>query len=302
MNNKLKPIVVAMIGQRLNSFLSATSERVTLKRLTTYDGFLNRPHDVILHDGKYVITDTYNGSIVARSDSDADECSVLYKAKGPSLPFRPLGIVALSDKENIFLITEVHHEKRGNVFKLNNKKLTNFSSTYTDFRTPRGITLNRKRDRVYIVDSFYNCILEFDMNGTYIDKRGQGNLIRPYFIACNSKDKIYVTDEEGIKVFDPNWKYLTTVKINTFGKLWYYRGIAISKCDDIFITARSRDSFLWFRIETVAAINADHKVVTEYYGGIKYHNCLRGVCIDYEKNRVVVVNGEKNTLSTYTLY
>ena len=252
---------------------------------------------MILHAGKYVITDTYNGRIVCLSATDG--YLVLYEDKSPDLPFRPFSIAALSDTENSFLITD---KERGNVFKLKSEKLSLFSSTYNDFQTPTGITLNRTRDRVYIVDSSQHCILLFDIDGTYLGQWAEGNLIRPRFIACNSQDNIYVTDKEGIKVFDPEWRYLTTVTINIKNKTWCYRGIAIDTCDNIFITARSRDSSGLVITETVAAINANHLLVKEYTGGIIYHLFLSGVCIDYERNRVVVVNGGKHTIATYTLY
>ena len=235
--------------------------------------------------------------------SATNEYSVIYEDKSPDLPFRPFSIAALSDTEDSFVITDLHHNNgKGNVFKLESEKLSHFSSTFKAFHTPTGITLNRKRDRVYIADSFQQCIFVFDMDGTYLGPRGQGSLIDPWFIACNSQNKIYVTDEEGIKVFDPEWKYLTTVTIKLFEKTWCYRGIAIDTYDNIFITARARDSVLLITKETVAVIDANHLLVKEYTGGIIYHNYLRGVCIDYERNRVVVVNGEKHTIATYTLY
>ena len=235
--------------------------------------------------------------------SATNGCSVLYEDKSPELPFRPFSIAALSDTKDSFVITDQHDKKgRGNVFKLESEKLSHFSSTYKDFHTPTGITLNRKRNRVFIADSYYHCILEFDMDGTYLGQRGQDSLIDPWFIASNSQDNIYVTDKEGIKVFDPEWRYLTTVTIKLYEKTWCYRGIAIDTCDNIFITARSRTSAGLITKETVAVIDANHLLAKEYTGGIRYHNYLRGVCIDYERNRVVVVNGEKHTIATYTLY
>jgi DNA-binding beta-propeller fold protein YncE len=73
-----------------------------------------------------------------------------------------------------------------------------------EFAHPRGIAIDSAQ-RVYVTDTYRNCILVFDNEGHYLfsfggPKKLGGELNRPVSIAINKKGNILVTDNQNNRI------------------------------------------------------------------------------------------------------
>ncbi|XP_041465959.1 RING finger protein nhl-1-like [Lytechinus variegatus] len=260
---------------------------------------LNRPHDVVFHNGRYVVADTYNNRVVAINPSSQNPENPFWSILCGQQNFLPYGLLALSDIDDHFLITDMGKESEGCVYELKNGKLTQWAKDYTEFTNPTGIA---ERDgKVYVADWGKNCVHVFDMNGDFTNKIGGDELVSPWFLAFNSKNLLYVADFNGIHVFNQDGKFKERLTFPTAKLTWHCRGIAIDKDDNIFITARSHGSFLCFTTETVTVLDKDHRPAGDVTRGWWTFNYLRGLCVDKKNNKVVVVDGEWHRIQMLSL-
>ena len=131
---------------------------------------MNRPHDVICHAGRYIVTDTYNNRVISINPVDRSSTVLCSKKQGllPTCPnMLPFGIVALSDVEEDFLFTDLRNRC---VLRLKNgtTRLWNqVESGSPEIGRPCGITLD-SNGQVYIVDCDKHCIHVFNGDGRHL--------------------------------------------------------------------------------------------------------------------------------------
>lgn len=259
---------------------------------------LERPHDVICHNGSFIITSTYNNRIVEVRAGNSSFCS-LYIG---DCNFHPYGIVAVSDDlEDHFLITDDGRGKgsKGCVYELKNGSLREWASQYRSFDRPTGIAICEKE--VFVADWGAGCIHVFNKSGAFLRCIAEV-LTKPWFLAFNSQNLLYVADLNCIRVFRTDGTSKGSFKIGTANKSWNYRGIAFDAYDNVYITARSTDSKLLFTKETLSVLDKNHMALDNIVGGWRTFNYLRGLCIDKNKGRVVVVDGEWHELKLFNLH
>ena len=64
-----------------------------------------------------------------------------------------------------------------------------------ELTNPRGITFDKRQNKLYICDSSNHRIQVFDTNGKFLNSFGDDQLQKPFGI-CVSKDFVFVTDED----------------------------------------------------------------------------------------------------------
>ena len=260
------------------------------------------PHDVIYHCGNYIVTDTQYNRVISINGGDGSSrvlCRGIEGLPPTCKKMEPYGIVALSNEEEDFLFTDSRNRcilryYRGNCRMWNQEYLGE----------PAGIAINDSRE-VFVADCHWknHCISVFNKNGIFLRTIGGNELKYPTFMAFNSKGELHVaSDDEGIKVFDTSTgKLVKAIDAHTGNKRWRCRGVAIDRYDSMFVTMRATRSLPVFSHERVTIYDDKYEAVANF-GGFMHFNYIRGVCIDYDKNFIVVVDGEWHRLQRYKLY
>ncbi|KPA17125.1 hypothetical protein MHK_002659, partial [Candidatus Magnetomorum sp. HK-1] len=123
-----------------------------------------------------------------------------------------------------------------------------------EFNSPRGIALDNE-DYVYVADCNNNRIQKFRSDGEFIAKwtyqyEQQKKqeiiqvLLSPTRIAINSKNEIYVSDENhhSIVIFDTNGNFKKELRYE--GVMMTPNGIAFDKSDNLFIANTEGNNIL----------------------------------------------------------
>lgn len=92
---------------------------------------------------------------------------------------------------------------------------------------------------IYALSSFSNAVYKFSMDGKYVSKFGsqgtqQGQFTAPQAIAVDPQGRVYVSDFNGIQVFDSEGRYLN--RINSGLAL----GMVINDKNELFTAARTQ--------------------------------------------------------------
>ena len=93
---------------------------------------------------------------------------------------------------------------------------------------------------VYALGSFNNAVLKFTPEGKFVNKFGgageqPGQFRAPQAIAVDGRGRVYVSDIQGIQVFDSDGRYITAFK--TPGSA---SGMVFNDRNELFIAARTR--------------------------------------------------------------
>ena len=261
---------------------------------------LNRPHDVICHQGQYIVTDTFYNRVIAINPADSSSEVLCEKKQGKlASNMRPYGIVALSDSKQDFLITDAVNRC---ILRYVDDSCTVWSDAELPQKgLPAGITVDSS-GQAYVADVENHCVRVYDENGRYCRSFGSDHLQSPWFLDINSEGHVFVTDNPtGIKIFTKEGHFLKKLVIRSENRSWYCRGIAIDRYDNIFVTVRTKGSFLLFSRENVVVFDRNYQVISSL-GGLMQFNFVRGLCCDYENNHLVIVDGEWHRLQLYKLY
>ncbi|HTY57025.1 MAG TPA: 6-bladed beta-propeller [Candidatus Binataceae bacterium] len=157
----------------------------------------------------------------------------------------PLGL-ALDGEQNLYVVDQDRRQVA--VFDPSGKQLRTISDK--SLIKPTGIAIDRRRGRIYVVDtatkvSNEHTVKIFAMDGRLLGHigKGQGNqpgmFMFPTYIALDGNGDIYVTDtlNNRVQEFDPNGNYLRTVGANgdTPGNFGRPKGIAIDTFGDLYV-------------------------------------------------------------------
>ncbi|NPB08457.1 MAG: 6-bladed beta-propeller [Aquificae bacterium] len=103
---------------------------------------------------------------------------------------------------------------------------------------PTGLAVDRKRKRVYVVDTLKSRVLVFDFKGRKIGEFGK-ELARPTYIALDGEGNVYVSDSLNAKVriYSPDGKLMRSFgeRGNTIGTFANPRGIAVDSHGHIYV-------------------------------------------------------------------
>lgn len=124
---------------------------------------------------------------------------------------------------------------------------TYISSIFGDLDWPIGIAVNKKGDRIYVVDSNNQRVKIFDKGGKTIgsltkESTSEGDqtaLVNPLYAAVNSKGDVYVSDRStaSILVFSSSGEYKHKFTPETGAEFsWSPLGLAFDKNDNLYVT------------------------------------------------------------------
>jgi hypothetical protein len=90
----------------------------------------------------------------------------------------------------------------------------------------------------YVLSAIDPAVFKFSPNGDYVDRFGQegdatGDFTSPYAMTIDNQGRLYISDFDGIMVFNSNGTYIDTIRVSSYvygmtfapdGKLWAVTG------------------------------------------------------------------------------
>jgi|GEM_PF-405744 len=158
---------------------------------------------------------------------------------------RPVGL-ALDGDENLYVAEQAL--KGISVFDRDGKK-TRFI-TDASIERPTGLTIDRKKHKLYVVDTGSNESTEhtvkiFDLGGRLLGHLGKGRgnapgyFMFPTYAAVDKDSNVYVTDTLNSRVqkFDPDGNYLMTYgeRGNGWGMFDKPKGVALDSFGNVYV-------------------------------------------------------------------
>ena len=269
--------------------------------LRKYKAKLWNPHDIILRDNIYVVTDKSNSRVVAL-DKDSLELTnefnstdAIYKSNKITEKFDPYGVAYTG---NSFVVTDLKNHCV--------VEFTGFAPAKVfgqDMLTrPTGITVDSvNRKEIYVADAEEDCIFVFDqehIEHEFKHKIGEGQLHKPWFMAINSVGNLVVAEvgNHRVQVFDPKSRIsvqIIDVKYNN--KTWDCRGLALDVNDDIYVSVRC--GWLW---ETVVVYSSSGDFLGNFGGAF---DRVRGLTVTRQGNNKVayVLDGARHSICAYKI-
>jgi LSD1 subclass zinc finger protein len=93
---------------------------------------------------------------------------------------------------------------------------------------------------VYGLGAFNNAVFKFSPDGRFLTQFGSdgdeaGQFRAPDAIAVDNQGRVYVSDFKGIQIFDPNGRYLNTIKVKGAAS-----GLTFNDHGELFVVARTQ--------------------------------------------------------------
>jgi LSD1 subclass zinc finger protein len=93
---------------------------------------------------------------------------------------------------------------------------------------------------VYGLGAFNNAVFKFSPDGRFLTQFGgdgdeAGQFRAPGAIAVDNQGRVYVSDFKGIQIFDPNGRYLNTIKVKGAAS-----GLTFNDHGELFVVARTQ--------------------------------------------------------------
>jgi DNA-binding beta-propeller fold protein YncE len=93
---------------------------------------------------------------------------------------------------------------------------------------------------VYGLGTFNDAVFKFSPDGRFLTQFGgdgdePGQFRAPGAIAVDNQGRVYVADFKGVQIFDPNGRYLDTIKVKGAAS-----GLAFNERGELFVVARTQ--------------------------------------------------------------
>jgi DNA-binding beta-propeller fold protein YncE len=93
---------------------------------------------------------------------------------------------------------------------------------------------------VYGLGTFNDAVFKFSSDGRFLTQFGSdgdeaGQFRAPGAIAVDNQGRVYVADFKGVQIFDPNGRYLNTIKVKGAAS-----GLAFNDRGELFVVARTQ--------------------------------------------------------------
>jgi LSD1 subclass zinc finger protein len=93
---------------------------------------------------------------------------------------------------------------------------------------------------IYGLGTFNDAVFKFSPDGRFLTQFGgdgdePGQFRAPGAIAVDNKGRVYVADFKGVQIFDPNGRYLNTIKVKGAAS-----GLAFNDRGELFVVARTQ--------------------------------------------------------------
>ncbi|XP_070551052.1 tripartite motif-containing protein 2-like [Ptychodera flava] len=160
-------------------------------------------------------------------------------------------------------------------------------------KRPCGIVSCDRKGVFYISDITTNCIQVFSRYGSFRDTMahegdGDGEVLRPCFMARNSRGSIIIADNQNnrVQVYDKDGKYSHKFgqQGDADGEFQHPRGIALDKSDNIFVTSDDK----------VQMFTPDGQFICRVDAAEDELNVPRGVVVTSDDPYKVIVTDSQN--------
>nr|XP_006824787.1 PREDICTED: E3 ubiquitin-protein ligase TRIM71-like [Saccoglossus kowalevskii] len=215
----------------------------------------------------FVTADSWNDRVTIHDRDGIYKQSITFTDQFAE-PFSPCD-VAISDDNEYFMTDK--NNKQVVVSDEYGKLIRKFGSS--EIKAPCGIAINPVNKNVYVSEYNVNCIRKYTQAGVYIKSFGrsgekQGEFIRPYLLAINSKGVLYVPDwnNNRIQVFNSYDQFMFEFSYTDDGIISRPKAVAIDKNDYVYVSSNHRvtkyDSYGQF----ICRIDSDMDSLNYPYG------------------------------------
>ena len=242
---------------------------------------------------------TKEGTVFVCKNDDDGSCMVVLSNKGEVVRFIQLdhscgftGVAVMRDGKHVLVVDFVNHHLRkftfeGKAVAVVGKK----GSGKLQFNVPNDLGVHPSTGQVFIteVGNYRVQVLNEDLSFSHtFGKKGtkQGQFLRPYDVAFDSEEMVYVTDEErgDIQKFTLQGKY-----IHAFGSevLRNPTSICVDSNDVIYVADNSQRAHVFmFTSDDSSCIKKFFIGIESYVCGLKVDQHGTLVLSDINKNRV----------------
>lgn len=258
-----------------------------------------KPYGVGLLNGKVYAVDT-GSDLVFIMDEKTKELDLIGTSVVGSLS-APVSI-AFDSKDNVY----VSDTRQRKILGYNSKGKLNYTlGDRLDFTAPTGIAINKKLDRLYVVDTKAHNFKAYELSSKKhlftVGKRGTGDaeFNYPTNVAVDQRNgNVVVVDTQNfrVQVFDKDGEFITKFgnignKPGTFARP---KGVGIDSEGNIYVADSA--------FNNIQIFSEYGKELLMYFGGGGYgptqFRLIAGVYID-ENDKIVVADGFSGRVQTF---
>jgi len=201
---------------------------------------MRKPNSIAVDkDGRILVTDTAYADVFIYDIKNKKVSSVA--SSGTNIFFKPIGVA--SDGTGRIFVSDTRTDQ---VAVLDNKgRLMRYLSPGIPFKQPTGMAVDKKLNRLYVVDTHLHNVQYFDLKTLKFlhsfGERGkeEGSFNFPSNITVDSKSNIYVVDTMNarVQVFDSAGRYLYSYGRfgDSAGEFARPKGVAIDSEGHVYV-------------------------------------------------------------------
>ncbi|XP_072022872.1 uncharacterized protein [Amphiura filiformis] len=275
--------------------------RGELKVTITGGPKLNNPHDIAEFGTDFIITNKGNHEVIVTDRSGLLRNKFVMPTLSSSQNFEPYAIAVRND---VIVVSDLENQR---VIQYN-KDWVPLKQIGVEFlKRPTGVVIDSD-DKIYVADHELCCIRVFDLNDHLIKTIGRegtkpGELMKPWFIAINSRRQLVVADCQNFRVQIFNsitGEVVHCFKVIFEGSDMAVRGLTVDKHDIIYITAVTNTLRPRKKVECVLAYTMDGEFIGRLGGNL---SLPRGIHVMEENYEMLayVVDGGHHCIKVLTL-
>lgn len=268
--------------------------RGELKEKITGRPKLNNPHDIAEFGNDFIICNKGNHEVTVTDRFGLLKNKFLQPTLSKSQTFEPY---AVAIRNEIIIVSDLENQR---VIRYN-KDWVPIKQIGVEFlKRPTGVAIDED-NKIYVADNQLNCIRVFDLDDNLVKNIGwegskPGELMKPWYIALNSKRQLVVADCHNcrIQIFNS-----ITGEVNHCFKVVYeqkemfVRGVAVDKNDIIYVTAVTNIQRPRKKVECALAYTMDGEFIGGFGGNFSFPRGIRIMDEDGELVAYVVDGGHQ---------